>query len=237
MVRGTAALLIVTYGGALALMLAAPALPAIGGTSNLNTAISDVPLMLCFVGAVLALLPARDEPAPLAMLALGAGLLAGAFTVADAVVLGNLAKLVFAGALGLLLARLLADPVVVVAVPLFVAAVDVFSVAGGPTSLLARDTSRAGEFLGLYLPAWGGGRAGVLGVADLVFVGFFASCAWRFGLRRRATAAALLAALPLTMAVQLLGGGTIPALPVLAAALLVPNLDRLGDLLARRGQG
>jgi hypothetical protein len=116
-------------------------------------------------------------------------------------------------------------------VPLFAAALDVFSVTAGPTELLARDSSRAGDFLSLYLPAWGGGRAGALGVADLVFVGFFASSAWRFGLRRRATAVALLAALPVSLALQLGTGGAFPVLPVLAAGLLLPNLDLLPRLL------
>jgi hypothetical protein len=236
-VRRPAALLAGVYSATLALLVVWPALPAIGGTSDLNTAISDVPAMVLLVGCVLALLPARDSPALLALVVLGAGLLAGAFTVAEAIPLADLFKALFAGSLGLVLAALLAEPVVVVAVPLFVAGLDVLSVTAGPTRVLTRDGSAAGEFLTLYLPAIGGGRAGVLGVADLVFVGFFAAGAWRFGLRRRATAIALLAALPATVLVQLATGGTVPALPTLAAALLVPNLDLLPRLLGREGGG
>ncbi|MFL5821282.1 MAG: hypothetical protein ACJ76S_11445 [Solirubrobacteraceae bacterium] len=235
MVRRPAAVLTAVYGAALALFLLAPVLPPVGGTRDLNTAVSDVPAMLLLGGCVLTLLPARNAPLGLALLVLGAGLLGAAFTVIGADPVANLGKALFAGSLGLLLAWLLAEPVVVVAVPVFAAALDIFSVTGGPTELLARDSSRAGDFLSLYLPAWGGGRAGALGVADLVFVGFFASSAWRFGLRRRTTAVALLAALPASLALQLFTKGTFPVLPVLAAALLVPNLDLLPRLLRSAG--
>ena len=228
--------LALVYAGTLALLLAAPLLPAVGGTGDLNTALSNIPAMLALGGCVLALLPGRDFVPGLALTALAAGLLGGALTVAESIALADLAKALFAGSLGMLLARLLAEPAVVVAVPVFVAALDIASVAGGPTSLIARDSSTVGDFLTLYLPAWGGGRAGVLGVADLVFLAFFASCAWRFGLRRRATAAALLAALPLALAIELATDRLVPALPLLAAALLLPNLDLLPELLAGRGR-
>ena len=110
--------------------------------------------------------------------------------------MADVTKALFAAALGMLLAWALGTPAVVVAVPLFVAAIDIASVADGPSELLARDSSRAGEFLSVYLPAWGGGRAGVLGLADLVFLAFFAGSAWRFGLRRRATGIALMLGAP-----------------------------------------
>jgi hypothetical protein len=167
---------------------------------------------------------------------LAAGLLGGALTVAEAVAVADLAKALFAAALGMLGARLLAEPVVVVAVPLFVAALDVVSVAAGPATTVLRGGSQASDFLTVYLPAWGGGRAGLLGVADLVFLAFFASSAWRFGLRRHATAAALLAAFPVALAIELLTDRVVPVLPLLAAGLLLPNLDRLRDLLAGRGR-
>jgi hypothetical protein len=236
-VRRPAALLAGVYGATLALLLSWQSLPAIGGTSDLNTALSDIPAMLLLVGCVLALLPARDSPVLLSLVVIGAGLLAGAFTVAGVIAFADVFKALFAGSLGLVLAALLAEPVIVVAVPLFVAGLDLLSVTAGPARLVVRDGSRAADFLTLYLPAIGGERAGIVGVADLVFVGFFAAGAWRFGLRRRATAVALLAALPVTVLIQLGTDGTVPALPVLAAALLVPNLDLLPRLLRRQGAG
>jgi hypothetical protein len=233
-VRGPAALLIAAYGLALAYFLVTPALPDVGGAGDVNTLVSDIPATLLLAACVLAFVPARDDAAALALLLAGAGLVAGAATVADAIPLAALMKALFAGALGMFLAWVLAEPAVVIAVPLFAAGIDVASVAGGPSELLSRSGGRANDFLTVYLPAWGGGRAGLLGVVDLVFVGFFAAGAWRFGLRRRVTGAALLAAFPATVGIQVALDTTVPAIPVLAAALMLPNLDLLPGL-ARRG--
>jgi hypothetical protein len=236
-VRGPAAVLTAAFAGALAYLLIAPVLPGIGGTSDTNTLVSDLPTMLILGGCVLALVPARDEPFVLVTFALGAGMVAAAMTEAGANASADAAKVLFAGSVGMLLARFFAEPAIVIAVPVFVAAVDIVSVAGGPSTLLARDSSRTGEFLSLYLPAWGGGRAGVLGIVDFVFFAFFASAAWRFGLRRRATAAGLLLALPAAIAIQIARGGVLPALPLLAAGLLLPNLDLLPGVLRSQDNG
>lgn len=233
MVRRPASLLAGSYAVLLAYLLVTPALPDVGGTGDVNTLVSDATTLLLLGGCVLALLPARHEPFALALVALGAGLLAAGATEAGWIPVAGVTKALFASALGMLLAWALAEPAVLVGVPLFVAGIDVASVAGGPSELLARDSSDAGEFLSVYLPAWGGGRAGVLGVADLIFLAFFAAGAWRFGLRRRVTAAALLLALPGAVAIQLALDAIVPALPVLAAALLLPNLDLVPRLLAR----
>ena len=237
MVRRPTALLALAYASLVAYLLVTPVLPGVGGTGDVNTLVSDGVTLALLAGCVLALLAAREEVLVLTLLALGAGLLGAAFTEAGSIPAAVTTKVLFGAALGMLLARLLAEPAVVVGIPLFVAGIDVASVAGGPSALLARDSSDAGEFLSLHLPAWGGGRAGVLGVADVIFLAFFASSAWRFGLRRRATAVALVAALPAAVAAQLALDTTIPALPVLAAALLLPNLDLLPGLLARQRSG
>ena len=225
--------MIVAYAATFAYLLVTPVLPDVGGTSDTNTLVSNIPTMLLLGACVLVWLPARDEAFVLALLALGAGLVAAGATEAGSIPVADVTKALFAAALGMLLAWALDEPAVVVAVPLFVAGIDIASVADGPSELLARDSSRAGEFLSVYLPAWGGGRAGVLGLADLVFLAFFAASAWRFGLRRRATGIALMLALPATVVIQLELDVTIPVLPVLAAALLLPNLDLLPGMLAR----
>jgi hypothetical protein len=235
-VRRPAALLIAAYGLALAYFLVAPALPDVGGAGDLNTAVSDLPATFLLASCVLVLVPARDDWAALALIVAGAGLLAGAVTVAGSAPLAGITKPLFAGAAGMLLARVLADPAVAIAVPLFAAGIDAGSVAGGTSQLLSRAGSGTHDFLTVYLPAWGGGRAGLLGLADLIFLGFFAASAWRFGMRRRVTGAALLAALPATVGIQLAVDTTVPAIPVLAAALLLPNLDRLPALARRLGE-
>ncbi len=229
--------MIVAYAATFAYLLVTPVLPDVGGTSDTNTLVSNIPTLLLLGACVLVWLPARDEAFVLGLLALGAGLVAAGATEAGSIPVADVTKALFAATLGMLLAWALDEPAVVVAVPLFVAGIDIASVAGGPSELLARDSSGAGEFLSVYLPAWGGGRAGVLGLADLVFLAFFAASAWRFGLRRRATGIALMLALPATVAIQLELDVTVPALPVLAAALLLPNLDLLPGMLARADTG
>ena len=229
--------MIVAYAATFAYLLVTPVLPDVGGTSDTNTLVSNIPTMLLLGACVLVWLPARDEAFVLGLLALGAGLVAAGATEAGSIPVADVTKALFAATLGMWLAWALDEPAVVVAVPLFVAGIDIASVAGGPSELLARDSSGAGEFLSVYLPAWGGGRAGVLGLADLVFLAFFAASAWRFGLRRRATGIALMLALPATVVIQLELDVTVPALPVLAAALLLPNLDLLPGMLARADTG
>ena len=229
--------MIVAYAATFAYLLVTPVLPDVGGTSDTNTLVSNIPTMLLLGACVLVWLPARDEPFVLALLALGAGLLAAGATEAGSIPVADVTKALFAATLGMWLAWALDEPAVVVAVPLFVAGIDIASVAGGPSELLARDSSRAGEFLSVYLPAWGGGRAGVLGLADLIFLAFFAASAWRFDLRRRATGIALMLALPATVVIQLELDVTVPVLPVLAAALLLPNLDLLPAMLTRADTG
>jgi hypothetical protein len=236
-VRRPAALLIAAYGLTLAYFLVSPSLPDVGGSGDLNTLVSDLPATLLLGCCVLALVGARDEPAALALVALGAGLVLGAVTVAaettTAIALSGVLKALFAAGVGMLGAWLLAEPAILVAVPLFAAGIDAASVAGGPSELLSHGTGRATDFLSVYLPAWGGGRAGLLGVADLIFLAFFAAGAWRFGLRRRVTGLALLAAAPAAVGLSVGLDATIPVIPLLAGALLLPNLDRL-PLLARQ---
>ena len=229
--------MIVAYAATFAYLLVTPVLPDVGGTSDTNTLVSNIPTMLLLGSCVLVWLPARDDAFVLALLALGAGLLAAGATEAGSIPVGDVTKALFAATLGMWLAWALDEPAVVVAVPLFVAGIDIASVSGGPSELLARDSSRTGEFLSLYLPAWGGGRAGVLGLADLIFLAFFAASAWRFELRRRVTGIALLLALPATVVIQVELDVAVPALPVLAAALLLPNLDLLPAMLARADKG
>ena len=233
MVRRPPALLALAYAATFTYLLITPVLPDVGGSGDVNTLVSNVPTLLLLGACVLVWLPARDEAFALGLLAFGSGLVAAGATEAGSVPVADVTRAMFGATLGMLLAWALAEPMIVVAIPLFVAGIDIASVAGGPSELLARNGSGTGEFLSLYLPAWGGGRAGILGLADLIFLAFFAASAWRFGLRRRVTTTALLLALPATVGIALALDTAVPALPVLAAALLVPNLDLLPRLLAR----
>ena len=56
------------------------------------------------------------------------------------------------------------------------------SVVTGPTSVLLHEHSPALDYLSFSVPGWGGGGE-QLGVADVIFLAFYAAAAWRHGLR------------------------------------------------------
>jgi len=213
--------------------LAAPALPALpeGDASLLVAGGLGV---LLVAGAALSLLALRDAPVALGLVALGSGLLAAALNAGDVGAGANVVEALLAATIGLLFARALDAPAIAVAVPVFVALVDVWSVAGGPTAKLIADGTPAADPLSFDLPAWGSmGSAGHLGASDAVFLAMFAAWALRHGCRRTATIASLALSLVATIALSAAVDRAIPAIPFLAAAFLLPNADRLARQLRR----
>ena len=234
MVRGPAAVL-TAYAGAFLYFELAPSLPTLGG-GDATTIVCGVTGMAALALGVLTLLPARDALSLLALLLVGGGLLAGALQVADAGPAANVPKLLFAAALGMLLARLLDTPPVVVAVPLFVAGIELAGALGQPGSPLVHHDGHMVNFITFSLPRWGSREAGQVAMSDMLFLGFYAAAAWRYGFRPRATAAGLYLGLAATLVVGVALGRALPVLPGLAVGLLAPNLDRIPPLL-RRGDG
>jgi len=110
--------------------------------------------------------------------------------------------------------------------------IDAVSVGSGGVPFSFDGTS--GDVLSLDIPAWGGGTALRVGIADPIFAAVFFTWARRFGLRGRATAAAMLVAVLAAVLLTVSADVTVPALPLLAAAFYLPNLDRLGRLLRDR---
>lgn len=214
--------------------LAAPALPALPAGDATVLAAGTVGLL--FVAApALALVPARDSLFGPLLIILGSGLLVAALNSEGARGVGagaNVFEALLAGGVGLLLARWFAAAMSAVAVPLFAAAVDIWSVWSGPSSrLLAEDTGRA-DPLSFDLPAWGDrGSAGHLGLSDAVFLSMFAAWAWRYGFRRGPTIAGMVLGLIASLALGVALDRPIPALPLIAIGYLLPNLDRIGRLL------
>lgn len=225
MVRRPAALLAASAGLTLAFLLLARVLPGPSGAGDANTLASAAPALLLLAACALSLLPFRDETLPLALLALGLGLVAAGLTEAGAVSGADVAKVFFAAALGMALARVIGEAPILVGVAIFVAAVDIASLIGGPTEHLAQGDSGASDFLSFYLPALGGGRAAQLGVVDVLFLGLFAAGAYRVGLRGRATAWALALSLPVVLVIQVAVDRALPTIPALALALLAVNAD------------
>jgi len=219
---------------ALAYFLAAPALPALapGDETVLVAGGIGVLLVAC---TTLSLLPARETLIGPLLIVLGTGLLVAALNIDGAAGVGagaNVVEALLAAALGLLFARSLATPLIAVAVPLFVAGIDGWSVASGPSSRLFDDGTDRVDPLSFDLPAWGGGAsAGHLGLSDAVFLAMFAAWSERFGFRRGPTLTSMVLGLLATVALSVAFDEAIPALPLLAVGYLLPNIDRIGRVL------
>jgi hypothetical protein len=221
---------------ALAYFLGAPYLPALqaGDTTIL---VAGCVGLLMIAATTLSLLGARDSVTGLLLIALGCGLIAGALNAEGAAGVGagaNVVEAMFAAAIGLLFAQLLRAPPIAIAVPFFVAAIDVWSVFSGPTEELLAGGTPSADPLSFDLPAWGhAGSAGHLGVSDAIFLAMFAAWAFHHELRRTATLAGLSLGLLASLALGIALDEAIPALPLIAAGYVLPNLDRLVRLLMR----
>ena len=210
--------------------LITPVLPELHGDA---AAIVPGAIGLFLLGrCVLALVPIAPHTVLLVFLVAGSGLIAAALSATGLDAEANVPKAIFAAGMGMVLFRVTTEPQLVVALALFVAAFDIWSVARGPASKLIAAQPQAVDFLTFTLPRWGGGNgAGQLGISDLLFLGCWAAAAAAWRLRPRATAAAFLLALlcPLVLTVAL--DRALPVLPFLAAAFLLPNLDRIALIL------
>lgn len=217
---------------ALAYFLLAPELPGLRAGDETVVVAGGVGLLM-LAASTLAIVPAYDTFFGPVLIALGAGLLMATLNAADVGAGANVAEAFVAGAVGLLFARALATPAIAVAVPIFVAGIDVWSVLSGPTEQLLESRDDSADALSFDLPAWGHeGSVGSLGVSDAVFLAMFASYAWRFGFRRAATLVGLALGLVGSLLLGIVLDEAIPALPLIAAGYLLPNLDRIAPLFA-----
>jgi hypothetical protein len=216
-------------------IVAAPSLPALPAGDETIIVAGGIGLLLV-AATTLVLQPAREALIGPALIVAGAGLIVGALNAGGANGVGagaNVFEALLAGAVGLLFARWLATPLIAVAVPLFVAAIDVWSVASGPSSRLLADGTDRVDALSFDFPAWGdAGSAGHLGLSDAVFLSLFASWAAHYGFRRGATIAGMTLGLLASLVLSVTFDRAIPALPLIAVGYLLPNLDRIGRLLA-----
>jgi hypothetical protein len=226
-VRGAAALLGLP-AVALAYFLAAPALPGLA-SGDLSTGVAGSIGLALIAACTLGVVIAREQPAAVALLVAGGSLVAGALVAAGAGSAANPFRAIGAAGIGILLARVLDGRRALVAIPLVVAGIDAWSVLGqGPASSLIAAQPQAVSYLVFDLPAWGStpAHAGELGLADVVCLSMFACWTLTFGLRRWTLGLLALAPL-LVLALSLTVSQALPVLPALAAALLLPNADRL----------
>jgi len=233
-VRGLSALLAV-LGAALAYLLVASSLPVL--TPEDTAVLVAGACGLVAVGLCgLSLAGAWDEPFVLVMALAGAGIIGACLTDVDAPALENITKAIAASALGMLIASALRSPTAFVGVALLVAGIDVWSVLSGPTESL-RNSPESIDALSFSFPVWGIDGAVEVGVPGLVFLGFYAGSAWRFGFRRAATGFLLLVALAGAVAAAVELNRAVPAAGALSLAVLLPNLDRIPRLLRAERTG
>ncbi len=226
MVRGPAALL----GGVTAALLyavLAPALPELepGDTTFLVASTAGA---LSIAAAALGTLPLAGQPVLCGLLLCGAVPLMAAAQAAGAGPAANAPEALAAASLGLLLAHALGSPAAALAVPLFVAAIDVWSVLAGPTQRLLEAGGDPVDALTFALPAWGrDALAGRLGLVDAAFLAMFAAWGARYGRPGAPTALGLLAGLVSAVALGVALDAAVPVLPALAVGFLVVNAGRL----------
>ena len=233
MVRGLAALL--GLAASTAYFLLVGELPEVDGDLGRYLAGCTGAVMVAL--AALSLLPGRDEPIGLMLLGFGAVLLATALAGQEVGAAATPVEALFASSVGLLFALAFGTPAAVVALPVLVAGIDAAAVISGPREALA-DFDPV-DVLTFDLPAWGGERASItrLGLLDAAFLAMFAAWSLRYALRPRLAIPLMVAGLACAVALAIALDRSVPALPFLAVAFLLPAVDRIPRLLRGGGEG
>jgi len=151
--------------------------------------------------------------------------------------LANVAKVVAAAALGIWIAEELEKLSWIVIVAVVSAAVDVVSVAAGPTkAILDKGPVVVGYFT--VAVTWAGYTYSEaytgLGISDVIFLALYLGSARRFGLRVGWSAVAMVVSFLATIAAAM-WWTALPALPLLSVAFLAVNGDLLWRKLRRGG--
>jgi hypothetical protein len=232
-VRGPAALLAVV-GAALVYVLVAPELPHLH-PPELSALVACTAGLILVMAIVAGLAAMADAPLTLLPALVGAGLLVAALDANDVGAAATPFEAILLCSLGIAFAVVFDAPALAVALPLFLAVIDIVQAQGsGSAGLFTLSTSKAGDALTLELPDWGTGLAAArLSAPDVVFLGAFAAYARRLGLRERAAEAGMLAGLLAAVASEVLLDSELPTIALMAVGYLAPNVDRVGALFAR----
>ena len=233
MVRGPAALLAVV-GATLAYVLVAPELPQLH-PPELSALVACTVGLTLVVAIVAGLAAMADAPLTLYPAVIGAGLLVAALDANDVGAAATPFEAILLCSLGIAFAVVFDAPALAVALPLFLAVIDIVQAQGsGSAGLFTLSTSKLGDALTLELPDWGTGLAAArLSAPDVVFLGAFAAYARRLGLRERAAEVGMLLGLLAAVASEVLLDSELPTIALMAVGYLAPNVDRVGALFAR----
>ena len=205
--------------------------------TRVNIMLSSAVVLTAAAALVWGMLPLAAVGRRLPLIAAAALPCAVAFVWLGWVPPANVAKVVFAAALGIWIANELERLSWVVIVAAVSAAVDIVSVAAGPTkAILEKGPVVVGWFtlavtwLGhSYSEAYTG-----LGTSDVLFFALYLGAARRFGLRTGWSAVAMVASFLGTIALAM-SWTALPALPLLSAAFLAVNADLVVRWLRRGG--
>jgi hypothetical protein len=191
------------------------------------------------VGIIACVVPLADAPLTLVPAIAGVGLIVAA-TDANGVAAGATPlEVVLFACVGIGFAVLLDTPLLALALPLFVAAIDIGQAyTGGSAGLFALSPTKPGDLLTVDLPDWGNGLAAArLSVAHILFVAAFATYARRLKMREHAAELGMFLGLVAAAACDILLDVDVPALALVSAGYLIPNLDRFKPLLTRAPGG
>ena len=236
MVRGPAAVLVVA-AAAWIYFLIPKLLPAIhdDDTSRIVAGVVATILIVVVAAGVATL---ADAPFAVPLVLLGAALVAGAMNAAGVGAAATVPETVVYACVGILFGLWLEAPALVLAIPVFVAGIEVIGTLGGSAHGVAHGALRGGDPLSLELPDWHNGlSAARLGLADIVFTGIYATYARRMGLRFVAGAIGMAAGLALGLALSIAQNSALPELGFLGAGFLLPNADRVVALFRPGGEG
>ena len=169
-----------------------------------------------------------------------AGLSAAAVAVAALLIVvgldglpATIAKLVAAALVGMALASLLESTIEIVVIALLIAAVDVYSVAAGPTKVIVEQHENVLNAFTLTFHPLGSSGIAQIGASDFIFFALFLASSERLQLRMPLTWTAMTLSFGATMALSYALDAALPALPLLSLAFLGAN----ADLLAARVGG
>ncbi|TML04828.1 MAG: hypothetical protein E6G41_11160 [Actinobacteria bacterium] len=236
MVRGPAAVLAVV-AAAWVYFLIPKLLPAIHDEETSRIVASCVAAgLVVLVAAGVATL--SDTPIIVPIMLLGAVLIAGVMNAAGVGAAASLPETVVYACIGVLLALWLDAPPLVLAIPVFVAGIEIIGTLGGTTHGPPYGDLRGGDVFTLGLPDWHNGLAAArIGLADVVFVGLYATYARRMGLRFLAGAIGMAIGLAAALALSIDANSALPELGFIGAGFLVPNIDRVLALFRPAAEG
>jgi hypothetical protein len=234
-VRGPAAVLVLVVA-AWVYFVIPKLLPAIQDEQQSRIVAACVATMIVvLVAASVATL--SDHPLIVPIVLLGAGLIAGVMNAAGAGAVATLPEAIAYACIGILAGLWLSTPALVLAIPVFVAGIEIIGTLSGTSHGVAGGALRGGDIFTLDLPDWNNGlSAARLGLADMVFVGLYATYARRFGLRFWASAIGMAVSLAIGVWLSIDSNTALPELGFIGAGFLVPNADRVVALFRPTGE-